>query len=158
MKIAVSILLLAGSMSNAQTIKPFKVNAASEVVTGAPVNITPKPDDNTVYTIIDVAPQFPGGLHAFIELVEKNIKQENLSKATKEARLRVYASFIVEKNGSLSEVYTITNPGYATATEVERAIQAIDIKWTPASLKGISVRTTYKVPIGVHLPGPETKE
>ena len=71
---------------------------------------------------------------------------------------KAYVQFIVEADGSLSNIKTMTDPGYGSGEEAERVI-ALSPKWTPGNQNGRAVRVVNMVPINFILskgPAPAT--
>lgn len=97
----------------------------------------PNPSE-IIYTVDQVvtAPQFKGGKKALETYVKRNF---NVS-VTKKGEILV--SFIVEKDGSLSEIGVLNDAGIATADEAVR-IMSISPKWKPGILNGNTVRVQY---------------
>jgi protein TonB len=101
--------------------------------------ITPD-DENLIYSIagIEVKPNFPGGLEKFYQFFNNNFKipdEEGLKG-------KVYASFIVEKDGSLSEIKILRDIGYGTGKESIRVLK-LSPKWNPGKQNGKIVRVLY---------------
>ena len=104
-----------------------------------------KPDENGVYQIVEEMPQYPGGEEAMMEYVAKNIvyPQEAQNKGISG---RVFVSFIVEKDGSVSNVNVQRGIGGGCDEEAVRVISAMP-KWKPGKQDGNPVRVSYMMPI-----------
>ena len=104
-------------------------------------------DENTVYNSagIEIAPTFPGGNEKLGMFLSKNIVLSEEMK-TAELKGRVYASFTVERDGSITDVKIIREIGYETGTEVLRVLKVMP-KWLPAEQNGRKVRCSYTLPI-----------
>jgi protein TonB len=103
-------------------------------------------DDNKLYNMagIEVKPEFPGGIKKFYDFVANNYKapdEEGLKG-------RVFVSFVVEKDGSLTDIKVIRDIGYGTGNEAIRVLRRSP-KWTPAEQNGRKVRCTYQLPINI---------
>ncbi len=61
----------------------------------------------------------------------------------------MFLSFIIEKDGSLTDIQTIKDIGFGSGTEAERVMQESP-KWLPGKKDGKTVRVNYKLPIGIH--------
>ncbi len=98
-----------------------------------------------VFSKVDAVPSFPGGLQAFGKFLGGNL---NYPKAAKDAKIegRVYAQFVVEKDGSLTDIKIVRGIGYGCDEEALRVI-AISPKWNPGVQNGEKVRVSYTVPI-----------
>jgi len=106
-------------------------------------------DTNTVFTSVEQVPEFPGGLEAFGKFLASNVKYP---KADREKGIngRVIASFIVEVDGTLSNI--IVKQGVSKAID-EEAVRVLDMspKWKPGTQNGRVVRVQYAVPISFRL-------
>lgn len=103
------------------------------------------PDEDKVYTVCDVMPEFPGGQKALFEFFAKNIKYPAEAFEKKEEG-RVYLTFVIEKDGSVSNVKVARGVSPSLDAEAIRIIKSMPI-WTPAKVKGKIVRVAYTAPI-----------
>ena len=104
-----------------------------------------KPDKNGVYQIVEEMPQYPGGEAAMMEFVAKNVVYPKEAQ-DKGISGRVFVSFIVEKDGSVSDVELKRGIGGGCDEEAIRVISAMP-KWTPGKMKGEPVRVSYMMPV-----------
>ncbi|QYJ68327.1 energy transducer TonB [Flavobacterium litorale] len=105
--------------------------------------------DGTVITaLLDESPEFPGGLEKFYKIVGRKFNAPQLDQ---EMQLRVYVSFVVEKDGTLTGIKVIRDPGYGAGKEAIRVLKSIETKWKPGKMKGVPVRTAYNLPITVNI-------
>ncbi|MET0946721.1 MAG: M56 family metallopeptidase [Flavobacterium sp.] len=104
--------------------------------------------DFMMTTDVDVQPEFPGGILEFYKLVGQNYRiPEELSK--NKTNGKVYLQFIIEKDGSLSEITILRDKlGYGAGEEAVRVLK-LSPKWIPASDKGKPVRVMYSLPITI---------
>lgn len=98
--------------------------------------------------LVDEAPEFPGGMAKFREYVGKNFKTPNIETVT---TIKVYVSFIVEKDGTLSNIKVLRDPGYGMGEEAIRVLKSLKTHWKPGKVKGQPVRTAYNLPITVQV-------
>ena len=104
---------------------------------------TPKPvNDNNVYNSVDELPSFPGGISQWLSqnLQYPPIAQENGIQGT------VVVQFVVEKNGSLSDVKVIRSKDPSLDNEALRVVRNMP-KWKPGKLNGSPVRVSFTLPI-----------
>lgn len=113
----------------------------------APVAVTP--DDDKVYEVCDEMPMFPGGPGALLQFIAKNVKYPADAIESK-TEGRVSTCFIVEKDGSISNVEVLRSVSPSLDAEAVRVIKAMP-KWTPAKDKGKVVRVKYTVPVTFRL-------
>ena len=92
----------------------------------------------------EVMPEFPGGDQAMMDFVADNVKypQEAIDK---EISGRVMVGFVVEKDGSISDVKVVKGIGGGCDEEAVRVVNAMP-KWKPGMDKGKPVRVSYMMP------------
>ena len=93
----------------------------------------------------EVMPEYPGGDQAMMQFVAENVKypQEAIDK---EISGRVMVGFVVEKDGSISDVKVVKGIGGGCDEEAVRVVNAMP-KWKPGMDKGKPVRVSYMMPI-----------
>ncbi|GGF09021.1 energy transducer TonB [Flavobacterium limi] len=96
--------------------------------------------------ILDKMPEFPGGMSKFYTYVGNNFNKPELDA---EKTLRVYVSFVIEKDGSMTDITIKSDPGYGLGKEAIRVLKSLKTKWTPGILDGKAVRTAYNLPITI---------
>ena len=104
---------------------------------------------NKVFTEVEKAPSFPGGEDAFMKFLGTNIKYPAEMKK-KKAQGKVFVSFIVEEDGSLSNMKVLRDAGYGSGKESVRVL-SMSPKWRPGVQNGKKVRVQYTVPINFTL-------
>ena len=97
---------------------------------------------------VDKMPGFPGGMEAFYEQVGRRYRVPELDMSR---TFKVYVSFIVETDGTMSDIKVARDPGHGLGAEAIRVLKSIKTKWTPGKKKGKSVRTAYSLPITVNV-------
>lgn len=95
---------------------------------------------------LDASPEFPGGIKKFLELVANKYKTPSDMEA---GVISVNVSFVVEKDGSLSNIQLTRDPGYGLGNEAVRVLKSIKTKWNPGIQNGKKVRVAYNLPIKV---------
>lgn len=103
------------------------------------------PDDDKVYQVVDVMPEFPGGQTELLKYLARSVKYPEESVKNKE-KGRVQLTFIINKDGSISDVKVVKEVTPALDAEAIRVVQAMPT-WTPGKVKGKIVRVAYTVPI-----------
>jgi protein TonB len=114
-----------------------------EPVGNGPADIV---DDNNIYNTagIEVKPDFPGGMAKFYKFVGNNYRtpeEEGLAG-------KVYVTFVVEKDGSLTDIKVVRDIGYGTGKEAIRVLKSCP-KWNPGEQNGKKVRVLYSLPITI---------
>jgi protein TonB len=60
-------------------------------------------------------------------------------------------SFVIEKDGSMTDIQVIGNPGYGLDREAVRVLKSIKTKWSPGIINSKVVRTAFNLPIIVQI-------
>ena len=101
--------------------------------------------DPKVFDTVEQMPEYPGGMQAMIEFLQANMKYpENAAKQNVEGRVTV--QFVVETDGSVTDVHVAKQVFPSLDAEAIRVVQAMP-KWTPGKDKGRVVRVKYNLPI-----------
>jgi len=103
-------------------------------------------NQDTVYTVVEVFPEFEGGLEEFRKYVKNNLK---LPIIQNDVKGKVWTQFIVEPDGSLSNV-NIVRDLEGIGKEVIKLLENCP-KWKPGFQNGNAVRVQYTLPIDVNL-------
>lgn len=116
--------------------------------TGNPGTSEPIDNGNGIVntSVLDKMPEFPGGMAKFYAYVGNNFNRPELDA---EKTLRVYVSFVIEKDGSITDILVKNDPGYGMGKEAIRVLKSLKTKWTPGILNGKAVRTAYNLPITI---------
>ncbi|WP_367757516.1 energy transducer TonB [Flavobacterium sp. WC2430] len=111
---------------------------------------TPVDYGDTVVTtaILDKMPEFPGGINKFYNYIGKNFESPEVNG---ESSIRIYVSFVVEKDGSMSNIQVKNEPGYGLGREAIRVLKSMRTKWSPGMINSKAVRTSYNLPITVQM-------
>lgn len=113
---------------------------------GDAASVAPPSNEPVSTAILDKLPEFPGGIAQFYKYVGNNFRRPELDV---EKTLRVYVSFVVEKDGSLTDIIVKNDPGYGMGKEAIRVLKSLKTKWAPGILDGKPVRTAYNLPITI---------
>jgi protein TonB len=109
---------------------------------------TPSLPENAIVpsAALDKMPEFPGGIKKFYSYVGTNFENPEIDS---ESAIRVNVSFVIEKDGSMTDIKVIKDPGYGLGTEAIRVLKSLRTKWTPGMIEGKAVRTAYNLPITI---------
>lgn len=104
---------------------------------------------NSVYDVVEQMPSFPGGISGLRTYLNQNIRypaeaQENCVQG------RVVVSFVVEKDGHISDVTVLRSVDPSLDKEAVRVIRNMP-RWTPGKQGGEPVRVRYNVPVSFRL-------
>lgn len=100
---------------------------------------------NDVFVAVEIAADFPGSIYSFRNFVKSNF--EIPKKAVrKKVKGEIPVQFIVEKDGSLSDIKVLTDLGFGLNEEVIRVFK-LSPKWKPASFNGKKSKSliTFKI-------------
>jgi periplasmic protein TonB len=101
--------------------------------------------DDVPFVSAQTMPEFPGGIEALRAFLAKNIDfPETASERKIEGTVYVY--FVVEKDGSVSNVKTLRGVGAGCDEEAERVIRKLP-KWKPGEQQGKRVRVSFTIPV-----------
>ena len=104
-----------------------------------------------VFINVEEQPQFPGGAPKLLEYLSQNIRYpKEAMEADKQGR--VIVSFVVRKDGSISDARVVKSVDEALDAEALRVINAMP-NWTPGKQSGKAVNVKYSVPITFRLDG-----
>jgi periplasmic protein TonB len=112
----------------------------------SPIPTTEKPNGPVVSAVLDAQPEFPGGMKKFYQYVGDNFEKRDIEDVE---TITVTVSFVIEKDGSLSDIKVLRNPGYDLDKEAIRVLKSLKTKWKAGVLNGEPVRTLYTLPITV---------
>lgn len=122
----------------------------------APDSIIPKmpseADESSTFTLMGVVeqmPSFPGGTQALLAYIEEHL---SYPEEAEEMCLqgRVVVTFVVEKDGSLTEPEVVKSVHPLLDTVAIRVVESMP-KWSPGKQNGEAVRTKYSIPINFRL-------
>ena len=102
-------------------------------------------EDNKIYNSleIDTRPEYPGGISEFRKFIATNF----LTPENEKFKVgKVSVSFVIEKDGTLTNIKILKDAGFNTATETIRVLKLCKI-WMPGVKNGKNVRVLYVVPI-----------
>lgn len=116
--------------------------------TGTAVTSTSTITDSTILSsnMVDKMPEFPGGIKKFYTYVGNNFERTEIET---ENAIRVSVSFVVEKDGSMTDIKVLKDPGYGLGAEAIRVLKSLKTKWSPGMYEGKAVRTSYNLPITI---------
>ena len=101
--------------------------------------------NNMVFDVVEVMPQYPGGQIAMMKYIMENMKYPE--QAMKEGiQGRVTVRFIVEKDGSISDVKPVLSVHPLLNKEAVRVVESMP-KWTPGKHNGKPVRVRFNLPV-----------
>lgn len=107
---------------------------------------SPSPSaDEDFKTVCEVEPQFPGGTQELMKFIAEKLRYP-AECADKGIEGRVTLSFIIEKDGSVSNIEEMRSPDDRLTAEAIRVVSLMP-KWTPGMQDGKEVRVRYMLPV-----------
>lgn len=105
----------------------------------------PAPVVDMPFIIVENPPTFPGGLPAFYEYVKENLKYPSKAKSIG-AEGKVYLQFVIDVDGSITEVEVLKGIGAGCDEEAKRVLENAP-KFNPGKQRGRAVRVRQVIPI-----------
>lgn len=131
------------------TAESVEVQRQDATPNPAPATTPIVPDDSPVFTVVETNPEFPGGDVALMTFIKDNLKYP--AEAAKQGiQGRVTVKFIVEKDGSVSNIEVMRTPHQILSQEAIRIVEMMP-KWEPGKQRGENVRVWYVMPITFRL-------
>lgn len=130
-------------------LNPIDIQETGPAITG---NLASTAENIEIHTLdgIENYPEFPGGHSAFIKFLSRNLKYPG-SAVEKGIEGKVLISFIIEKNGRLSNIKILRGIGYGCDEEAIRVLEKSP-EWRPGIQNKQKVRVAYTLPINFSLP------
>ena len=104
---------------------------------------------NDAFNVVEQMPEFPGGAVEMMKFLNENVKYPEAAEKTG-TQGRVIVQFIVEADGSITNVKVLKNVSDEIDAEAVRVINAMP-KWKPGSQSGKPVRVKYTIPVTFRL-------
>lgn len=98
-----------------------------------------------IFKVVEEMPEFPGGSAKLMEYIQKNIKYPMMARES-DIQGRVFVNFVVEPDGTISNVAVLRGIGGGCDEEAVRVVNSMP-KWKPGKQRGSAVRCAYTVPI-----------
>lgn len=133
---------------NKEGVKDRTVEAVRNdiAVAAPPPTQAPKPEVATkVFDVVEEMPSFPGGQGALMSYLASNIKYPVVAQENG-VQGRVIVSFVVERDGSISDVRVARSVDPSLDREAQRVVKSMP-RWKPGKQNGSAVRVKYTVPV-----------
>lgn len=102
-------------------------------------------EEQQIFTVVESMPEFPGGDAGRIKYLSDNIKYPQMARESG-IQGRVFVTFVVEKDGRVTDVRVLRGIGGGCDEEAIRVIENMP-KWIPGKQRGKPVRVQYNMPI-----------
>ncbi len=130
-------LLVATACSTEE--EPVIAEQKQEIVSEGTADVSP-------YTYVEQMPEYNGGQKALMAFLGNNIKYPAAAKKAGVEGVTVI-SFIVETDGSVSEIKTVKTLSPETDEEARRVVKLTSGQWEPGMQSGKTVRVKYTLPV-----------
>lgn len=133
---------------NKEGVKDRTVEAVRNdiAVAAPPPPPAPKPEVATkIFDVVEEMPSFPGGNGALMSYLASNIKYPVVAQENG-VQGRVIVSFVVERDGSISDVRVARSVDPSLDREAQRVVKSMP-RWKPGKQNGSAVRVKYTVPV-----------
>ncbi|UKT63366.1 energy transducer TonB [Pedobacter mucosus] len=137
--------------------RDIKGDPTADIVIAEPVGEGPKReaavavDDNKVYDFVSIEkqPEYPGGIAKFYKYLGGAIKYPPMAQENN-VQGKVFLSFVVEKDGKLTDIQVTRGLGSGTDEEAIRVLKASP-RWNPGIQNGKPVRVKYNINVNFTL-------
>ncbi|MBR7167397.1 MAG: TonB family protein, partial [Bacteroidales bacterium] len=135
------------SSSSNETETAASLNLSLNSVTT--VNEEAEEIEEEIFTVVETQPQFPGGEDSLYSFIYTNLRypQEAIDNGIEG---NVYITFVIEKDGSITNIKILRDIGYGCGAEAVRVLKMMP-KWIPGSQRGKPVRVQFNMPIKFEL-------
>jgi Ca-activated chloride channel family protein len=135
---------------NSQTINFVAPSMLRQCEIQEPISVdAPAEEAKLIFSVVEQMPEYPGGEEALKEYLTKNLAYPEFAKENG-IHGTVYISFVVEKDGSISDVKVLRGIGGGCDEEAIRIVKRMP-KWIPAKQNVRTVRVQYNLPIKFNL-------
>ncbi|AQG78491.1 energy transducer TonB [Spirosoma montaniterrae] len=102
-------------------------------------------DGEIVFTVVETPPTFPGGEKALYHYLKQAVQYpESARKAG--VKGRVFVTFVVRKDGQLTDVDVVLGLGHGCNEEALRVVKAMP-RWNPGRQSGFPIHVKYNLPV-----------
>lgn len=131
-------------------VEDVKINVEVDQKTQIEVYVPPVREEEEVveaeiFTVVESMPEYPGGPEEMMRFIAQNIKYPPIARESG-IQGRVFVNFVVEPNGSVSNVKVLRGIGGGCDEEAIRVVQSMP-KWTPGRQRGKAVRVSFNLPV-----------
>ncbi|MET4081285.1 TonB family protein [Pedobacter sp. UYP30] len=115
------------------------------------VKLTQKPSGDKIYDFVSIQkqPEFPGGIEKFYQYLSKSIRYPKKAQEDNKQG-KVFLTFIVEEDGSLSDIQVVRGPSEEINDEAIRVLKASP-RWNPGIYNDKAVRVKYNIAVNFNL-------
>ena len=108
-------------------------------------------EEQTIFIVVEESASFPGGIQEMTNFIKNNLKYPQQARETG-TQGKVLVTFVVERDGSLTDVKVLRDIGSGCGEEAVRVVKSMP-KWKPAKNRGKTVRMQFNLPVAFTLAG-----
>ena len=105
-------------------------------------------DGNQIYYAVEKQAGPSGGMQSFYKSFATKYNAPDVDEGVRQ--IKVMLQFVVEKDGSFTDIKVLRDPGYGAGKEAMRVLKSMP-KWTPAEQNGRKVRSQFTLPITINV-------
>lgn len=102
-------------------------------------------EEAQIFTVVESMPEYVGGMNKLYAFLNNNIKYPVMAKESG-IQGKVYITFVVEKDGNITDVRILRGIGGGCDEEAVRVVSSMP-RWTPGKQRGKPVRVQYNLPV-----------
>ncbi|WP_288530178.1 M56 family metallopeptidase [uncultured Bacteroides sp.] len=140
--------------STEESVQISTVSQDTVKVNYVPTEVSQKLQGTAVFEVVEEMPEFPGGVDAMMEYLQKELRYPESAKE-KGIQGRVTVQFIIDKEGNVTNSKVTRSVDKDMDAEAIRLVKAMP-KWKPGMQKGKAVAVKYTVPVVFRLEGGKT--
>ena len=120
-----------------------------EITDDVPIVVEEPEDEDQIFQVVEEEASFPGGMAELMKFLHKNIKYPSICQE-QGIQGRVIVQFVVEKDGSITDVQVIKAINPYLDKEAVRVVSTMP-KWSPGKQRGKPVRVRFTLPVTFRL-------
>jgi len=118
---------------------------SKSAISGGDHELPEQDADTVIFIVVETMPEFPGGDSALNRFLSDSLRYPQ-SLAKGKIQRKVYVSFVIEKDGSITDIRILRGIGGGCDEEAVRLIKSMP-NWIPGKQRGIPVRVQYDLPV-----------
>ena len=148
-KLITICFIFCGLFSNVALAESIAFDEDSTFVDHSPIieSSSSADDENAIYILAEKMPQFPGGEQEMRRFITKNLRYP---RNIENIQGRVVVKFVIEKDGSITNIEVMRSPHESLSKEVIRLIESMP-NWISGEQNGKPVRTRFILPIFIRV-------
>ncbi|MDR1951151.1 MAG: energy transducer TonB, partial [Bacteroidales bacterium] len=127
------------------------VHTAVEAYVAPVIEAEEEAEETQIFQVVEDNPEYPGGEAARMKFLSDNIKYPAIARESG-IQGTIYITFVVERDGSITDVQVMRGIGGGCDEEAIRVVKAMP-RWNPGKQRGRAVRVQFMMPIRFTLSG-----